>query len=156
MLSQSFTGTPAMRIAYSDELELYPASKMQDISNIRITWSWRFTFMLIMRITWYHTDCSVLRALTILYWNSSYENRLQRWAGAVSCIKDAGHFQHSHNVKLTLHFYAHNENYVISYGLFRASCSHNPLLELQLWESPTAMSWSCILHQRCRTFPTFA
>ena len=55
-----------MRIAYSDELELYPASKMQDISK------------------------------------------------------------HSHNAKLTLRFYAHNENYVISYGLFRASHSHNP------------------------------
>ena len=25
-----------------------------------------------------------------------------------------------------LRFYAHNENYVISYGLFRASHSHNP------------------------------
>lgn len=28
-----------MRIAYGDELELYPASKKQDISNIRISYA---------------------------------------------------------------------------------------------------------------------
>ena len=34
--------------------------------------------------------------------------------------------KYSHNVKLTLHFYADIGNCVISYGLFRAAHFHNP------------------------------
>ena len=64
-----------MRIAYSDELELYPASKMQDISNIRITYT--------------HNENYVI----------SY--------GLFRASHSHNPAKYSHNVKLTLHFYAH-------------------------------------------------
>ena len=45
-----------------------------------------------------------------------------------------------------LHFYAHNENYVISYGLFRASHSHNPAQyshNVKLMLHSYANIWAC-------------
>ena len=90
-----------MRIAYSDELELYPASKMQDISqhshNVKLT------LHFYAHIESYVISYGLFRT---------------------SCSHNPA--KYSHNAKLTLRFYAHNENYVISYGLFRTSCSHNP------------------------------